>query len=202
MPSKVDIANRALDILGQSTITAIGSAEAGSEAVDRNLQPCFEEVARLVPFRCLTKRAILAASATAPVWQYSSAYPLPSDCLALLDVYKNETTRAHDWILEGSSILCTHDGALYIRYTKQSTDPNEWDTLLQSAVAHRLAVELCELFTTSPAKLQSVAARYAAIMKQAGSRSAKEAIPRDHTPVDSWEQARWYGYAYTAGVWY
>jgi hypothetical protein len=200
MPSKVDIANRALDILGQSAITALGSNEAGSAEIQRNFQSCFEEVARVIPFRCLTKRAALAASATAPEWQYDYAFPLPADCLALLDVYKNETARSTDWILESNSILCNHAGPLYIRYTKQSDDPNEWDSLLQSAVAHRIAAEICETITTSTQKLQMVMAKYAAIMKVAGSRSSKESTPRDHTPVDSWEQARWYGYAYTSGV--
>jgi hypothetical protein len=68
---------------------------------------------------------------------------------------------------------------------------------LQSAVAHRIAAEVCEALTNSQQKLQGVQVRYISIMKQAASRSAKEAIPRDHTPVDRWEQSRWSGF----GAW-
>lgn len=190
MPSKVDIANRALDLLGQRTITVLGSAEVGSGLMDRLFTSCFQEVARSVPFRCLTTRDNIAASTAAPAWGYDYAYPLPANCLAVLDVYVGDT-RLGDWMLEGESLLCDEEGPLQIRYTRTSDDPNEWDVLLQSAVAYRLAIEACESFTTSGEKLSGLTARYRAIVAQAASRSAKESTPRAHSEADSWELARY-----------
>jgi len=77
MPSKTDIANSALDKIGQTPIADITSTASSKErALLRNFESAVREAGERMPWTCLTKFADLVQSGTAPFkWGYSFSKP-------------------------------------------------------------------------------------------------------------------------------
>lgn len=93
------------------------------------------------PWNFAIKRAELAASATAPTFRYLKAYPLPSDCLRVLTVYKS-----HDWkveVVDGDRcIIGDLDSPIYLKYVADITDDTKWDPSFQQAFVYKLAANM------------------------------------------------------------
>lgn len=192
MVSPVDICNLALTSLGQPTIVQIDPPDANSKSARlcAQLYPLLrDETLRSHPWRRLKKRAELAADVVAPVWGFTTQFPLPADLLRLLDVYTGDS-RLRTWELEGDNLLCDEDGPIQIRYIKDSTDPDEWDSILVTAMAYRLAVDLAEPLTQDPSKKQFAIAKFQEAMATAKNASGQEGTPQDVGLPDQWVSAR------------
>lgn len=195
MASPVDICNLALTSLGQPTITAIDPPDTGSKSARlcAQLYPLLkDETLRSHPWRRLKKRASLAAEVTTPDWGYTTQYPLPADMLRLLDVYVGDQ-QLLTWDLEGDKILCNETGPLLVRYIRTSTDPEEWDAIMVTAVAYRLAVDLAEPLTQDPNKKSFAIAKFDEVMSEAKNASAQEGTPSDLGLPDPWVSVRFGG---------
>ena len=149
MPSVVDICNKALDKLGQNPITSLQDGNKSANLCLRNWELIRDEVLRAHPWNFAVKRDSLAADAgSTPSWGFTKSFPLPSDCLRLIEL---KDSNRFDYELEGRDILCD-ESVLYIRYIRKITDPNQYDSMFVEVVAARLAVELCEPLTQSNTK--------------------------------------------------
>ena len=194
MVSPVDICNLALTSLGQPNIVQIDPPDEGSKAARlcAQLYPLLkDETLRSAPWRRLKKRAELAASVVAPEWGFSTQYPVPADMLRLLEVYIGDT-KLRTWELEGDNILCNEEtGPIQIRYIKTSDDPNEWDSLMVTSLAYRLAVDLAEPLTQDPAKIQFAIAKFREVMNTAKNASSQEGTPTDIGLPDNWISVRY-----------
>lgn len=193
MPSKVDVANTALDRLGQPPIVSFDDGSATSNLVKRLYPIVREQVHRMHPWRRLKARARLAADVTAPQWGYTTRYPLPADTLMLLDVYKGDYPMNAGWELEGGYILTDESGPIDIRYIKDSDDPNEWDSLHVSACAWLLAAEMAEALTQDPTKRSQCFASFNDVLRMASRFSGMEGNPVPVTRPDPWEKVRYAG---------
>lgn len=140
MPSPVDIVNRALSRLGCRRITSIDPPDddKGARAAADAWPMVREEVLRAHPWNCVTTRAALAASSTAPEWGFAYAYPLPADWLRTLEVDADN----YPWITEGLSILTDATAPLNIRYIRNETDTEQYDAHLVNVMVARLAMDL------------------------------------------------------------
>lgn len=143
MASAVDIANMALIECGAEPITALDSSTERSRACTAAWPFVRRTVLRLHTWNPPTKRALLDADATEPLWDFATRYLLPTDYLRLLEV---DTTG--DWRIEGGFIVCdeTSDD-LGIRYIYDEDDPEFYDsTLIDTMVlfmAYRIMNRLC-----------------------------------------------------------
>lgn len=148
MPSVIDVCNIALDKLGQTPIVSLADGTKASNLCDRNWVPIRDEVLRTHPWNFAMTRASLAPSTTAPSWGFNNAFPIPSDCLRLIEI---KDSSSFDYQIENDQILAD-DSILYIRYIYQVTDPNKYDSMFVNVVATRLAIQMCESLTQSNSK--------------------------------------------------
>lgn len=161
-----DICNLALGKLGPATgfLTAF---DTDTSVVAQNCRRVFaamrDEVTEIHPWRFARRRAALAASVTVPAWGYKQQFVLPSDFLRLLATQNT----GDDYELEGNALLCDDDAPLYIRYLARVTDTSQFSPTFVSALACRIAIEICEPVTKSTTKKQSLMAEYTALLKQA-----------------------------------
>ena len=93
-------------------------------------------------------RASLAKRTTSPVFGYDDEYQLPTDCLRVVEVPESRLP----WVVEGRKLLSDEGAPLNIRYIRREEDPNQYDPLLFSAIAARLALEMAEELTQSNTK--------------------------------------------------
>lgn len=144
MASVVEIVNSALNLLGASTITALSDDSKNARICNQRYEPIRNRIFRSHSWNCLQKRVQLAQDTIAPVVEFSHAYTLPADCLRVLKLH----TGAFDSIeadikynIEGRKLL-TNEATVFILYIASITDPNQYDTYLQEAIAAQLAADI------------------------------------------------------------
>lgn len=190
MPSVVDVCNTALDRNGEPPIISLLDGTPAANLCDRLFPIARDEVQRTFPWRRLRKRVSLAADPTAPIFGFDFRYRIPADSLRIIDVLDSQSRVVQEWELEGQFILTDTDAPLFIRYIATSNDPNEWDALMVSAVAARLAVELAEPLTQDTGKRNLLLAEYQNTMRQARNASAQEGSGQPLDLKDSWANSR------------
>ncbi len=137
------------------------------------------------------KRTGLAAEALDVVpypWGYS--YPLPADCLRLIEVLNGEA-REH-YQLEGRSILADVSGPLYIRYVADVVEPALWDHLFTEVMACRVALAIGKRIAGTNYDRAAGDAALRDVMAAAKRSDARENpnVPHD---MSGWELARFGG---------
>jgi len=187
--SEVSICNLALQKLGAKRITAL--TEDSNNA--RQCNACYETLRdkelRKHPWKFAITRATLTPLATAPLFDYDYAFPLPADCLRVLLPNRENL----DWKLEtqsGQRVILTNDGdSINIRYIYRATDPNQFDTCFVEALAAKIAWHTCEQITQSNEKKATAKEDYKTAIADAKKTDAFEDEPQD-APRSSWETAR------------
>lgn len=167
MPSVIDICNGALRRLGQQPITSLDDPlEAARVAKDR-YAPTRDMLLQAHSWNFAIRRAGLAAE-TAPAADGRRAFPLPTDCLAVLCV------SAAYWSVEGRSILADASPPLAIVYGARIGDPGLYPPLFVEALSSRLAVEMAEPLTQSGSMAEAKMREHRQIMAEARTRDAQE----------------------------
>lgn len=151
--SKTDICNLASDLLSGSTIQDINSPTTANEALfERWYDQCRKKVLREHPWNFAVKRAILAASSTAPVFGYTKAFPLPNDFMRLLTLETSDGIlfTNQDYQLENGSVLLSTDAtALYLRYIYDIEDVTKFDAMFIQYLAYDIALAVAFKMTES-----------------------------------------------------
>lgn len=193
MASEVEIANAALQKLGQSPITALDEGSRNSDACDLCYARLRRSEIRKHVWNFARTRTQLAASATAPLFGYANAFPLPSDFIRLLPPDPHLNHNAWDHQIEthvGAKAILTNDAApLDIIYLADVVDPNLMDELFREALASRMAFEMCEALTQSNQKKADARTDYTAALREAKRINAFENISAE-APEDIWITAR------------
>lgn len=186
MASVIDICNRALDKLGQGSITSLGDGTTSANLCNRNYAQTRDQILRDHPWNFAVRRAQLAPSTTEPVWGFSNRFPLPNDCLRLLEV---DNLSTNEYQVEGKAILADGD-ILRIRYVRRIDDPNEFDASFIDVLAVGLAFQMCEAVTQSNSKRQLLGQEFEDVMTR-----AKRADGQENPPTmfeeDEWISVRY-----------
>ena len=151
MASVVDICNSALNLLGASTISALTDDTKNARLCNQRYEPIRSRIFRSHPWNCLIKRVELAKDSAAPVIEYSSQFTLPSDCLRVIKVSNGATDSINsdlEYRVEGRKIK-TNEGAIYLIYVAENTDPNIYDINLREAISHQLAADIAYAVTNN-----------------------------------------------------
>jgi hypothetical protein len=173
--SIVSICNAALIALGEMPITALTDPNKRAGLCSARYDSVRRDVLRGHPWNCAMTMVALAASTTAPVTKYAYAYPLPADCLRLIDVPDMADQDSYD-VMSGS-VLCDSDPALNIIYVRDLTDPTQFDPSLAKVLGLALAVDICMSLTQSGAIKQAVQADLNALMSEARLVGSQENSP-------------------------
>ena len=144
MASIVDICNGALNQLGASTILSLTEDSKNARLCNARYTQVRDSLFRSHPWNCLQKRVQLAADTTAPVWGFTSAYTLPTDCLRLLRILDYDSNNK----VEGRKIL-TNNSSMKILYVARIEDPNEYDELLRETISAALAADIAYAVTST-----------------------------------------------------
>jgi len=169
----VSICNSALRRIGQAPIlsfddlTETGRLCALFFPVERDF------ILRNYPWNFANKRAILARSATNPVWGFAYAYPLPSDFLRLV---KTDGEPYDDYKVEGRSIV-TDDEVVKIKYTARIEDAAQFDADFAEMLAVRMSAVLAYPLTENNTLTQNMWALYEAYEMDAYSADGQEGTP-------------------------
>lgn len=187
--SEVSICNLALQKLGAKRITALTEDSNNARQVNACYATLRDKELRQHPWKFAIKRAVLTPSATAPAFDYTYAFPLPSDCLRLL-----LPNRANlDWKREtqdGQQVILTNEGdSLNIRYIARITDPNQFDVSFVEALASKIAENCCEQITQSNEKKDRAENDHRVAIAEARKTDAFEDTSQD-PPPSSWETGR------------
>ncbi len=197
MPSVVDICNEAIDLLGGSTITDLTESSKEARLCNRRYETVRDKVLRSHPWNSAITRATLAQDSTAPEFGFTYQYTLPTDpyCLKVLSFWNSNVDSeiaAYDsqvmFKIEGRKIL-SDEGTCKITYVARVTDTEQFDSLLSSAIAYRLASEVAYAITGSNSLGQQMYQLYQANLAEARSMDAMEGMP-DKIIADSFVNSR------------
>ena len=137
MTSETDIVNLGIYKIKGTPIDTIGEDGIEGEPAEVIYPIIRDAVLADHPWNFAMTRAELAASATAPDFEFSYKYPLPADCLRVWDVYNAST----NWRVEGRFLL-TDASECSIVYIRQVTETGYFSPLFVLALGTRIGSEL------------------------------------------------------------
>jgi len=185
MPSVVDICNEAMDLLGAATITALTENSKEARLCNRRFETVRDSVLRSHPWNVAITRASLAKDSDAPAFGFTYQYTLPTDpyCLRVLSFWNSNVDSeiaAYDsqvmFKIEGRKVL-SNEGTCKITYLARVTDTEQYDSLLSSTIAHKLAAETAYAITGSTSVSQAMQQLYEVRLREARSIDAMEGVP-------------------------
>lgn len=179
---------RVLSLDDQSTLAADASAL---------WDTLLEAELRGAVWRFALARARLPPLAEAPAFGFAHQYPLPADCLRVVQVGEHRVVTAPEvnlayeglWAVEGRRVLTDFGPPLSIRYVRRVDDVPQWDALFRSVFAYRLAMELAEVRTQSNTKDERLERRYRGELHRALRAGALESPPV-RVPDDTYTLSR------------
>ncbi len=193
MASAVDVASKALSLIGSGPITSLSPPDNTKPAKQAALQ--FDGVRDATlqahPWNFATKRVSIAADATAPDWEFLRRFLLPNDSLQLLEA-NGEDRDTCKWRVESGYILTDLAAPLQIRYIWQNTNTESWSPLFVEAMAAHLGATIAENLSGMTDIAQTVMALYIRRLGDAKSRDGFEQTPfsTDDDNDYSWLTAR------------
>lgn len=186
MASVTDIANMAILRVGGEPINDIDdTSNARAKSCKLAWEFARRHVLRSHSWNAATVRTTLSPSATAPDWDFESAYPIPADCLHVMEVDTDD-----DWRIENGEILTDGNGTISIRYIKDEEDVNKYDPSLMMVMVLRLAVEICEKMTSNRTKRELLLDEYLRTLADARADDGQEQSPAEFEE-DDWITSRY-----------
>ena len=190
MASEVGIVNAALSKLGVAALTALTDDSPAGVLANREYTNGRDDMLREHNWNWATRRIALAASATAPIWEFENAFPIPSDFMRLVEVnnpsklaYRIESTT------DGTVIVTDIAAPLQIAYVYGVTDPNNMDPKFREALSARYAMEWSEALTGSKSLADSLEKRAVRKLRDAKGVEGQEDSVRGYD-VFTWTDAR------------
>jgi hypothetical protein len=196
--SNVAIANLALTKLGDLRILNLTDNTKPAREVNAVFDMTRDYLQRRFSWRFCIKRANLAADTSTPLWDWTYQYPIPTDCMRILQVgqwYPSPdlsdliSTGGQEYVLEGKYILSNQAGPLKLRYLSRVEDPVQFDAAFDMAFSAYLAYILAEPLTASAEQKQMAYNDYRNAIKDAVIANAIE-NPPESLADQTWILAR------------
>lgn len=162
MPSsETAICNLALAHLGEARIESLDEDNLASRACALHYGPTRDMVLRSHRWNFAQARVTLSESADAPAFGPAHQYPLPSDCLRVLECNETEDgdVISNEYPVEGRCIVTNAD-TLNLVYVKRIEDVSQFDALFVEAFALKLAIVLSETIRGTTGKTADLAQQY------------------------------------------
>lgn len=186
MASKTEVCNRALIKLGQFRVSNVDTDPTSSARVLSEIYlSVLYGALQTFPWNFSIKRTDLSASTEAVSWGVSKTkYPLPADCLQLLEIYGDP-----DYSVENGNIICDETGVIYVKYISKIEDAGEFPPIFVEFFSSLLAIESCERITGDKNLKQLLLGEHRTITDKALRTDSVENLPVD--PVeDDWIKVR------------
>lgn len=206
--SDVDIANRALTLLGEPPITSLTGSNKAQVLCSQNYESARDEVISSHPWAAAVKRAALVQYADPTNYtMYSYVYAYPSDCLRMIRIIPEVDTDTYDryvmylrthldevndieedaygFVIEGNDIYTNAPNAIAV-YIRQVTDPNDFAPYLVEAISANLARKIAYSLTQSSALLKAAKESYFTAYALAMRHDSMQRTHRPNPPTQ-WE---------------
>jgi hypothetical protein len=185
--SELAIANFALVALGEDVVTSLDDNRNKAARLCKAAYPTVRDaVTRRVPWACARARALLAANAVPPAFQWASSYTLPADFLRLVEIHDHRTA---EWQVEGDQLLTNAGAPLPIIYIRRLDDPTLIDAQLAEAIGYALAGHVGPALAQHEGAVQRCLALYETRVRLAANSAAQEHSVREWD-TDIWLRAR------------
>jgi len=180
MTSQVDIANRALIVIGADRITSFSDNTLEAKTVNQAYDGVKQFVLKSYPWNCATKRATCALLADTPVSEYSYKFRLPNDCLRVIRAYPEGKGSDYNWSVEGRDIL-SDQATLSVKYVSSDVSESLLDAHVISVIVYRLALEIAYSISASNTSLANIEAMYNGTLDEARTTDALESTSKQLT---------------------
>ena len=148
MTTSIDVANRAIGLLGGRPITSFTEESNEARIAKAMYLSTRDTVLRAYPWASLKRRAALAKLAENPISGFAHQFQLPSDCLRVLEVHNVERLSDQFWEVNGDLIL-TDEAKISIVYLSSKVPEDKMSSHLVQALAYHLASEMAYAMTGS-----------------------------------------------------
>ena len=190
MASPVDIANRALTMLGAARITSLSDNRKEAREINAVYEQVRDEELRRYNWNFAIKRAALAALTDPPPFGFNLQYRVPADFMRAIqvgDIYP--AVNLSDVVgLDDSAYAIENDGAgrvirtnmgapLNLRYVARIEDSTVYDPLFVGTLAAKLAMEVAESLSASTNKVDQASRNYRMAVAEAVRCNAIEKPP-------------------------
>lgn len=179
-----EVFNRALDLLGCQSIQTVSDSSNESRTLSRNWDQSRKVILRGHPWNFAITRAVLTVSATAPVFDFDYAFPLPANYLRLTNLLVN----IDDWRIE-SGYFITDNSEVSIAYVRDETDPALYDPICAEAIAYHLAWTCCYKLTQSQTLKDGLLKDLTTVLRGAKFVDSAE-DPKKELDIDVWMRSR------------
>ena len=173
MTTSIDIANRALILLGGREITSFIENTNEARIAKSLYQSTRDYVLRSYPWAALKKRIELPELAEQSVNGFQHQYQLPSDCLRVLEVHSASKINSDRWEVNGRQVL-TDDKPVSIVYLSDDVPEQEYSTQLVQALVYRLSSEMAYPMTGNNTAQGNFAALFSQVLEEARTTDALE----------------------------
>src|SRR3990167_518191 len=194
--SDVGIANAALTLLGEQSITSLDDETDAARAVKRLYAITLEAALRDHNWNFAQIRRALARLTATPEFDFSYMYALPTDplCLRVLETnldsdepYRIETYKTD---VEQTPVILTDSCSVSILYVARLDDPTLWDALFVDAFVFELAFRLTFAVTGHDAARTTLAQQKDLAWRRARSRDGQEGRPLKRLRSTSFTEVR------------
>lgn len=173
MATAVEIANKALNLLGQATIISLSDSSATALACRTHWEMLVKSVLRGHKWNCVKKRAVLPRLLETPAFGFKYYYQLPAKCLMALKLDSDQLFE-----VEGKRLL-TDAEVCHLHYIEQTDDATIFDSQLAHALSYLLASEMCYQMTSSSSEADRLSRIGQSLLADAKASDAFEGKQRD-----------------------
>lgn len=184
--SEADLCNAALMKVGGARIVALTDNSREARLCKDLYAKTRDRVLRSHPWNFAIGRSTLALLPSAPEFEFSRAFQLPTDCLR---VFSMEGDEVFNWKVEGRTVV-TDNVTCLIKYVKRVTDVTKYPDDFADALATILAVELSYALTQST-QLRSELVQISQLALRAARTSDAQEGAGDRFYADSWLNSRY-----------
>lgn len=169
MPSETDIANLALQHLGESRINSIeDTGDKVSRTCKVNFAQARDEALQSARWGCAKTQAALSKLAQAPLYKWRAAYQLPADFIRLIEIEGEDAWTPKEYFdRQGNKLLIGRGedaedmpDSINIEYISRVEDTTLFDPLLVESIAMLLAMKCARALTGSDSKQAELRKEY------------------------------------------
>lgn len=185
MTSTVEICNVALTRVDRKRITDLLDGSTSANDCSAIFSPTRQELLRSHDWNFARSRRKLARLSESPTFEFSYAYQLPTDWLAVRSVHNTVDGGGNiTYRIEGRSIL-SDASDIFLTFTKDVTDPALMPADFRSFLAYRLAEQLAKTSTVRDEMFRASQK----LERRSKSTDAIEDFP-ESIPTGSWATVR------------
>ena len=177
MPSKVDICNEALNVLGANTIASLTETSTTAVLCNRIYDTEVDYLLRQHPWNSALQEANLAAVTGTPVvgWLYKFLMPTDPYCLRVINVYDTSDNEVN-FECRGRHIYADVS-SIDLIYVGRMADPSAYDSMFMKTLVDLLAYRLAYPVTRSKETTETMFAAFRNSLSDAMSVDSQERTP-------------------------